>query len=131
MAVGTLGPEGPPFVGLPGNPVAVLVTFLMVARPVIAQLAGMALADPVAQRVRLGFDHRKKAGRREFLRVTLDPPAAEEDGARLPVAKAFPRDGAGVLTSMSEADGLVVLDEEARRLAAGEVVDYLPFEGLL
>ena len=47
------------------------------------------------------------------------------------MAMAFPRDGAGVLSSMSAADGLVVLAEDARRLAAGEVVDYLPFEGLL
>ncbi|MCA8907718.1 MAG: molybdopterin molybdotransferase MoeA [Rhodospirillaceae bacterium] len=131
VAVGSLGADGPPFVGLPGNPVAVLVTFLMVARPVIARLAGQAAAEPVAQRVRLGFDHRKKAGRREFLRVTLAPPAATEEGERLPVAMAFPRDGAGVLSSMSAADGLVVLAEDARRLAAGEVVDYLPFEGLL
>jgi molybdopterin molybdotransferase len=65
---------------------------------------------------------RKKLGRREWLRVRLD---RDSDGA--PVAYKFPRDGAGILTSMVESDGLVELPEELTSLEPGTMVDYLPF----
>ena len=130
VAVGQVRAGGPAFVGLPGNPVAVLITFLMVARPVIARLAGAIVADPMMHPVQLGFPAKKKVGRREFLRVTLDPPVPGEAGA-LPVAQRFASDGAGVLSSMAAADGLVVLGETVDRLPAGAVAPYLPFEGLL
>lgn len=114
-----------PFIGLPGNPVAALVTFLRFARPAILRLAGCAGGEPAAYRVRAGFPVRKKRGRREWLRVRV---ARDADGE--PVASKFPRDGAGILTSMVEADGLVELPEELTFLEAGAMVDFLPFEGI-
>jgi molybdopterin molybdotransferase len=72
--------------------------------------------------VRAGFDHKKKAERREWVRARLAP-----GGDGVPVAHKFPRDGAGILTSMVEADGLVELPEEMTRLKAGTMVDFLPF----
>ena len=128
VAIGTVGADGRPFVGLPGNPVAVLVTFLAVARPVIRRLAGEDDTAPVMHKVRVDFDWRKKAGRREFLRVTLSAAPTPDE---LPVASRFPRDGAGVLSSMVAADGFVVMEESRRTLAVGDIADYLPFVGVL
>lgn len=120
LALGQIG--NVPFIGLPGNPVAVLVTFMRFARPAILRLGGSRETDPAMYRVRAGFPVTKKLGRREWLRVRLDRDA---DGA--PVALKFPRDGAGILTSMVESDGLVELPEELTSFEAGTMVDFLPF----
>lgn len=120
LALGQIGSV--PFIGLPGNPVAVLVTFMRFARPAILRLGGCRVTEPAMYRVRAGFPVKKKLGRREWLRVRLDRDA---DGA--PVARKFPRDGAGILTSMVESDGLVELPEELTSFEAGTMVDFLPF----
>lgn len=120
LALGQIGAV--PFIGLPGNPVAVLVTFMRFARPAILRLGGSRSTDPKMYRVRAGFPVKKKLGRREWLRVRLDRDA---DGA--PIAQKFPRDGAGILTSMVESDGLVELPEELTSFEAGTMVDFLPF----
>ena len=111
-----------PFLGLPGNPVAVMVTFLRIARPIILKLMGGRDLEPVLFRVRADFDHRKKKDRREFLRARL---TQDETGAL--VARKFANDGAGVLSSMVQSDGLVELPEEMTQLARGTMVDFLPF----
>lgn len=120
LALGQVGSV--PFIGLPGNPVAVLVTFMRFARPAILRLGGSRDTEPNAYRVRVGFPVKKKHGRREWLRVRL-----ERDADGFPVVHKFPRDGAGILTSMVESDGLVELPEELTSLEAGTMVDYLPF----
>ena len=120
VALGQVGRV--PFVGLPGNPVAVMVTFLRFARPMILKLAGASDTEPLVFSVRAGFDHKKKKDRREWVRARLEPGT---DG--VPVAHKFPRDGAGILTSMVESDGLVELPEEMTKLAEGTMVDFLPF----
>jgi molybdopterin molybdotransferase len=114
--------RGVPFVGLPGNPVAMMVTFLRIARPVILRLGGRADLAPNIFRVPAGFAHKKKAGRREWVRARL---VADGEGGL--VASKFPREGAGILSSMVEADGLVELPEDLVRLEPGTVVDFLPF----
>ncbi|HJS32272.1 MAG TPA: gephyrin-like molybdotransferase Glp [Alphaproteobacteria bacterium] len=116
--------RGVAFVGLPGNPVAMMVTFLRFARPVLLRLAGAAPGEiePHLFRVRSAFDIRKKLGRREWIRARLAPGA---DGVQ--VAERFPRDGAGILTSLVESDGLVELGEDVTQIAAGGMVDFLPF----
>ena len=111
-----------PFIGLPGNPVAAMVTFVRIARPLILRLAGATAVAPHFFRVRAGFDHRKKRDRREWVRARL---AVGPDGAL--VADKFERDGSGILSSMVESDGLVELAEELTRLKAGTMVDFLPF----
>lgn len=120
LALGQI--RGKPFIGLPGNPVAMMVTFLRFARPVLLRLMGARETAPVLYRVRAGFEHRKKEGRREWVRARL---VADQTGDL--VATKFPRDGAGILTSMVESDGLVELPESLTRLDAGSMVDFLPF----
>ena len=112
------------FVGLPGNPVAVLVTFLFLARPLILRLAGAAAERPRGFPVRAGFAYSKKRQRREYVRVTVTDGA---DG--MPVAVAFPKEGAGILTSVVESDGLVELPEELVRVERGALVAFLPYAG--
>jgi len=114
--------KGVAFTGLPGNPVAMMVTFLRFARPVLLRLGGAADIEPHLFRVRAGFDARKKLGRREWVRARL---TAGEDG--MPVAQRFPRDGAGILTSLVESDGLIELAENVTQVTAGAMVDFLPF----
>jgi len=124
VAMGQVGAT--PFVGLPGNPVAMMVTFLRLARPAILRLAGAAGEAPRLYRVQAGFDHRKKPGRREYLRASLKRGA---DGDW--VAEKFPREGAGILSSMVAADGLVELGEDLTQLRTGATVDFLPFAEVL
>jgi molybdopterin molybdotransferase len=115
---------GTPVVGLPGNPVAAVVTFLHLARPLVLRLAGAA-AEPLARfPAQAGFSYRKKAGRREYVRVRLAP------GAPLPVATKFEREGAGLLTSLTESDAFVELPEEVLAVAPGDAVQVLPFAAL-
>jgi molybdopterin molybdotransferase len=117
---------GAPFIGLPGNPAAVFVTFVHVARVVIARLAGEDFEPPTPFPVASGFAYRKKEGRREYVRARLAPNA---DG-RLEAQK-HPREGAGVITSLTQTDGLVELPEEATRIEPGEPVAFLPYAALL
>ncbi len=124
IAMGQIDADGRavPFVGLPGNPVAAVVTFLRVARPMILRLSGATDLEPTFFRVRADFEHKKKRGRREWVRARL-----ARDGAGGLIARKFPRDGAGILSSLVESDGLVELPEEIAQLAAGAMVDFLPF----
>ncbi len=120
IALGQIGRV--PFIGLPGNPVAVMVTFMRFARPAILLLSGCTNTEPNIFRVRADFQYRKKAARREWLRASL---FTGDDGAVC--ATKFPRDGAGILSSMVEADGLIELPEELTLLEPGTMVDFLPF----
>ncbi|MGF1608254.1 MAG: gephyrin-like molybdotransferase Glp [Kiloniellales bacterium] len=120
IALGQVGAV--PFVGLPGNPVAVVVTFLTIVRPMILRLMGGTAEAPHHFQVRAGFAYKKKKNRREWLRARL-----ESDGDGGWRAVKFPREGAGILTSLVEADGLIELPEEMTELAPGTLVDFLPF----
>lgn len=121
IALGQVGRV--PFVGLPGNPVAVVVTFLTIVRPLILRLIGGRDAAPHTFRVRAGFDHKKKKDRREWVRAHLVE-GPNGDGL---TAEKFPREGAGILSSMVAADGLIELPEDMTRLEAGAMVEFLPF----
>ncbi|MDO9500329.1 gephyrin-like molybdotransferase Glp [Falsiroseomonas sp.] len=121
-AMGVIG--GTPVVGLPGNPVAAVVTFLHLARPLLLRLAG-ATAEPLPRfPAEAGFAYRKKAGRREYVRVRLIP------GEGLPLAQKFAREGAGLLTSLTQSDALAELPEDVITVSPGDRVAVLPFRGI-
>jgi molybdopterin molybdotransferase len=124
VAMGVIG--GTPFIGLPGNPVAGFVTFTYVVQPAILALAGTSFTPPVPLRVRAEFDYRKKAGRREYIRVTLKQ---SSDGSYEAVK--FPREGAGLLSSLVQTDGLVELGEGITGVKPGDMLDFLPYSSLL
>ncbi|MGY2049395.1 molybdopterin molybdotransferase MoeA [Methylobacterium sp. JK268] len=113
VAMGRVGDTA--FVGLPGNPVAAYVTLLFVVRPLLARLSGEAYRPAPAQPARAAFGYRKKAGRREYVRVSL---RAAPDGSVEAVK--FPREGAGLLTSLCGSDGLAELPEDATGVTEGD-----------
>jgi molybdopterin molybdotransferase len=118
--------EGAAFVGLPGNPVAVFVTFVRVVRPLLLRLAG-ALPEPLmAMPARATFPYKKRAGRREYVRVAV---RAAADGAI--EALKYAQDGAGILTSLTETDGLVELPEDVTKVEPGDTVGFLSYASLL
>ena len=118
--------EAAAFVGLPGNPVAVFVTFVRVVRPLLLRLAGASPEPLVAMPARAAFSYKKRKGRREYVRVALRTGA---DG--MIDAVKYPQDGAGVLTSLTETDGLAELDEDVTNIEPGAVVGFLPYASLL
>ncbi len=113
---------GVPFAGLPGNPVAAFVTFAQIARPLIAALAGAETHPLPALYVRAAFAYRKKAGRREYVRVRLRP---GPDGTA--AAHKHGVDGAGILTSLTETDGLAELADDMTTVSPGDIVAFLPY----
>lgn len=124
IALGQIGRI--PFVGLPGNPVAVMVTFLVIVRPMLLRLMGGQVTTPQRFPVRADFSYRKKKDRREWLRVNLQPTG---DGTWKAIK--FPRDGAGILSSLVESQGLAELPEEMTNVEPGTVLDYLPFSEVM
>jgi molybdopterin molybdotransferase len=123
VAMGIIG--GTPFIGLPGNPVASFVTFVHVVRPTVLALAGALQQNPVAVPVRAAFTYKKKIARREYVRVNLRKGA---DGV-LEAVK-FPREGAGLLSSLVETDGLVELGEDITQVEPGQTVGFLSYANL-
>ena len=118
--------DGAAFVGVPGNPVAAFVTFARVVRPLLLRLAG-ALREPlVALPARAAFSYKKRQGRREYVRVALR--AAADGGID---AFKHPQDGAGVLSSLTETDGLAELAEDVTRIEPGAAVGFLPYASLI
>jgi molybdopterin molybdotransferase len=111
---------------LPGNPVASFVTFVHVVRPTILALSGARPEPLLPMPVRAAFSYKKKIARREYVRVTLRKAA---DGA-LEAVK-FPREGAGLLSSLTDTDGLVELGEEVTQVAPGQMVGFLSYAGLI
>lgn len=124
MAFGKVGKAW--LFGLPGNPVAVMVSYTQFARDVLLRLAGL---DPLPLRPLLTVQSanviRKQPGRREYLRGAL----AAVDGVWQ--VKTTGNQGSGVLRSMSEGNCFVVLPEACAGVQAGEAVQVELFEGLI
>ncbi|WP_428646417.1 molybdopterin molybdotransferase MoeA [Roseibium sp.] len=113
------------FLGLPGNPVAAMVCFLLYARPVISVLAGGPFLEPQRFDVPAAFDvEKKKPDRREFYRGFL----RADDAGRMNAHK-FMRDGSGLITGLREADGLIEIPEDVTSIRKGDPVRFLPFSG--
>jgi molybdopterin molybdotransferase len=116
VALGRIGDT--PLLGLPGNPVAALVTLAALGRPLLDRLAGATYAPPLAFQVPSRFAYKKKSGRREYVRVTLTP-----DGAQR-----YPKEGAGILTSLTESDAIMELPEDMTRLEPGTAARCIPLK---
>jgi molybdopterin molybdotransferase len=124
VAMGVIG--GTAFIGLPGNPVAVFVTFIHVVRPLVLRLAGAEPEPLIPIPVRAAFGYRKKKGRREYVRVGL---RRASDGAIEAVKHR--QEGAGVLSSLTETDGLAELDEDRTTVEPNSTVGYLSYQTLI
>lgn len=123
LAVGRIGKAA--FLGLPGNPVAVMVAFLLLGQPLIAKLSGTTPKQFPPRMVPAGFFLKKKAGRREFPRARL---VGIPEGLS---AELYHTDSSSVLTSMVAADGLLDLPERAMDIRPGDPVVFLSLNDLL
>jgi molybdopterin molybdotransferase len=124
MAVGRIGRSV--LFGLPGNPVAVMVTFLAFVRPALLRLMGAGATQPPLLKARSVEAVRKKPGRTEYQRglVTTAP-----DGTLQ--VRTTGNQGSGVLSSMVQANGLIVLHHGQGSVAAGDEVDVMMFDGVI
>lgn len=114
------------FVGLPGNPVAVFVTFVRIVKPLLRRLSGARPDRLVPLPVRAAFAYKKKKDRREYVRVTLKRGADGEVEA-----VKHPQDGAGILTSLTETDGLLEFPEDVTTIEPGARVGFLSYAALI
>ena len=112
--------------GLPGNPVAVMVTFLAFVRPALLQMMGATTAPQPLLKARSQEAMRKKPGRTEYQRGLVSTAA---DGTLQ--VKTTGNQGSGVLSSMAEANGLIVLHHAQGNVAVGDAVDVLMFDGII
>ena len=112
--------------GLPGNPVAVMVTFLAFVRPALLQMMGSTAAPPPLLKARSLEVIRKKPGRTEYQRGIVSTAA---DGSLR--VKTTGNQGSGVLSSMVQANGLIVLHHTQGDVALGDEVDVMMFDGVI
>ena len=124
MAVGRIGQV--PLFGLPGNPVAVMVTFLALVRPALLQMMGQRASQQPLLQARSLEAIRKKPGRTEYQRATVGT-----DGQGRLVAMSTGNQGSGILSSMVQANGLMVLHHDQGNIAAGDLVDVMMFQGVI
>lgn len=113
--------NGTPILGLPGNPGAVFVTFMILARPFLLHMQGCTKTTAEAYQLPINFNIKKAGIRREFMRVIRNG----QDQLEL-----HPNQSSGMLSSASWADGLAVIMENTAP-QKGDLVDFLPFESLL
>lgn len=116
LAFGRVGDT--PFIGLPGNPSSVFVTFCLVARPFLLRLQGVADVESPRLPARADFAVRRPGNRADYLRVTV-----QRDGNNL-VARRFPNQSSGVLSSVSHSNALAVVPP-GTTVAKGDIVDVL------
>ena len=116
--------SGVPFIGVPGNPVSLFVTFSIFVRPFILRSMGVSDVTPVEYKVAAGFDWERPDKRAEYMRARL----VSNDEGRM-VVNVYPSRSSGVLSSVTWADGMVVINPE-QRLKKGDSVRYIPFSSL-
>ncbi|MCU0925294.1 MAG: molybdopterin molybdotransferase MoeA [Hydrogenophaga sp.] len=128
MAVGRIEENGKSAVlfGLPGNPVAVMVTFLAFVRPALQRLMGSQATEPILLKARSAEALRKKPGRTEYQRGIV---GRNPDGTLS--VRTTGNQGSGVLRSMVEANGLIVLHHGQGNVAVGDEVDVMMFDGVI
>jgi molybdopterin molybdotransferase len=124
MSFGQIGDKV--VLGLPGNPVAVMVCFMLYVRPLLLCLGGGNWSAPQRYLLPAAFNiEGKKTDRREFMRGWI-----EKDSNGNPQAQKYPKDGSGLISSLRAADGLIELDETVSRVLPGDMVAFIPFPEL-
>lgn len=113
------------FFGLPGNPVAVMVTFLQFVKPAIKQMMGLTATEPYVINARCQSALRKSMGRVEYQRGVL---GNDEQGNLIVTSTG--KQGAGRISSMSDANCLIVIAADVASVAPGDIVEVQPFQGL-
>ena len=114
-----------PIIGLPGNPAAAFITFLMLAIPILKQVSGQKIEKYNLIPITSNFHYSKKKGRREFVRVKM-----VNKKNKLSLLK-FPKVGAGILTSATWSTGIGILNENIVKIKPGDKIDYLSYNEII
>lgn len=114
-----------PFFGLPGNPVAVFVTFTMLVKPCLLKMQGAEKFALSEFKIKAGFEIKKSGSRQEYLRVRI---VYDEEGQQ--ELQTFSNQGSSIMTSLSWADGLAIIPVNTE-VSNGDLLSYIPFSGLL
>ena len=122
LAFGRIGDI--PFIGLPGNPTSVFVTFCLVARPFLMKMQGSRESSQPSLRARAAFRVDRPGRRRDYLRVTV---ASEADGL---CAFRYPNQSSGVLSSVSRSNALAVIPEDTT-ISEGDEVQVMLLDMLV
>ncbi len=122
LAFGKIGNSA--FIGLPGNPVSAMVTFLLFARPFIKKLQGCRDYHNTTYQVAANFDWHRSKPRREFVRVRLDQ-------TQIPIqVNQYPKQGSDVLSSMVWADGFAEIPEKTT-FKKGQLINFYPLNEMM
>jgi molybdopterin molybdotransferase len=124
LAFGRLGKAW--FFGLPGNPVSTMVTFALFVRPALFIMKGGQMEEPLSLRATLETDIRKTPGRKDYQRGIL----SQAENGKLAVSTTGLQES-HVLSSMSKANCFIVLPRESGPVSKGDVVEVIPFMGIL
>ena len=115
--------EGKMIFCLPGNPVAAFVCFKLLVAPAIDALSGRIPRQPLVVKIKSGFQHKKQAGRAEYLRAVIQTDSTGQQQIAL-----HGRKGAGVISSVTGADGLVEIPLDAIAVELGDMLNFIPFQ---
>ena len=107
---------------LPGNPVAAFVCSKLLIKPLLIKLAGGVDLEPLVVKIPSGFEHKKRKGRAEYLRAKI---ISKDNGDFL---KIHGRKGAGVISSLTGADGIVEIPMDYETVNVGQLLKFYPFE---
>ena len=107
---------------LPGNPVAAFVCSKLLIKPLLIKRAGGVDLEPLAIKIPSGFEHKKRKGRAEYLRAKI---ISEKNGDYLTI---HGRKGAGVISSLTGADGIVEIPMDYETVNVGQLLKFYPFE---
>lgn len=113
-------------VGLPGNPVSAFVTWHVLGRPMVARLSGLSGACVARRHVRAGHALRHKPGRCEYRPATIM--GYDLDGHQVITCRDHMR--SSELSPMAEADGMILIPADAEQVQAGDLLEFLPFDGM-
>ncbi len=115
-----------PILALPGNPIAAVVAFIAVGRPVVDVLSGASDNPPRSLSIPAGFTFEKRSGVRQFLLAEVR--ACDREESRVMLSD---RQGTAMLSALTGSDGFIVLAEDREVVRLGERVDFLPMQGYL
>ncbi len=114
-----------PFIGLPGNPVATIITFFMLVIDYVKRLSGIKDSETICRYLPCDFDFKKKKGRTEWVRGSMI-----RKNKRF-FLKRFQSTGSGIISSISQSEGIIELDEKKEYIKKGSILKFLRYEDML
>ncbi len=114
-----------PFIGLPGNPVAAIVTFLMLITDYLKQLSGNKYLENIERFLPANFTMKKKVGRTEWLRGSIKIINKEQK------LEKFSKTGSGIISSISKSEGIIEIEEDLEYIKKGTLLKFYRYEDIL